>query len=139
MNKKLLFTLIGMLGGILIAEVYLRNFTYKEINRTWDCYLPDTKMYMVYKPNTSCPNRRYQEYDTVPKINNVGLRSGSNTTWEKPVGIKRILILGDSLVAAHEVEEKQTFVKLLENKFRERGDYIEALNGGIRGSSPFLE
>ena len=138
MNKKLLFTLMGMLGGILIAEVYLRYFTYKEINRTWDCYLPDRTMYMVYKPNTSCLNRRYQEYDTVPKINNVGLRSDSNTTWEKPAGVKRMLILGDSLVAAHEVEEEETFVKLLENKLKQEGKYYEVLNGGIRGYSPLL-
>lgn len=130
--------MFGLGVGFLIAEVYLRNFTYKEINQTWNCYLPDLTMYMVYKPNTSCPNRRYQEYDTVPQINNVGLRSDSNTTWEKPAGVRRILILGDSLVAAHEVEEKETFVKLVENKLKQEGKYYEVLNGGIRGYSPLL-
>ena len=137
-RTKFLFILLGLLGGWLIAEVYLRHFTYREINQTWNCYQPDLTMYMVYKPNTSCPNRRYQEYDTVPKINNLGLRSDTNTTFEKPAGVKRILILGDSLVAAHEVEEKETFVKLLENKFRQEGEYYEVLNGGVRGYSPLL-
>ena len=137
-RTRFLFVGLGLVAAFVVAEIYLKYFTYKEINQVWSCYQPNLIMYMVYKPNANCPNRRYQEYDTVPRINNLGLRSDSNTTFEKPAGVKRILVLGDSLVAAHEVEEKETFIKLLENKLRQEGKYYEVLNGGIRGYSPLL-
>jgi lysophospholipase L1-like esterase len=135
---RILFVFLGLLLGLFIAELLLRKFSYVSLNLAWDCYRPDLKMYMTYKPYSTCPYRRFKEYDNIPRINNVGLRSDTNTTLEKPVGVKRVLILGDSLVAAHEFEEKETFVKLLENRFRDQGEYVEVLNGGIRGYSPFL-
>lgn len=138
MKKKVLNVVIGILIGIGILEGYLRIPTYQPINRAWDCYRPDLLMYVTYEAGSQCPYRRFQEYDTVPRINNVGLRSDTNTTFHKPTGVKRVLILGDSIVAAHEVEERQTFSKLLENTFRDHGHYVEVLNGGIRGYSPLL-
>lgn len=138
MKRKLVTILIGLAAGIAIIEIYLRYGAYKEINRAWDCYQPSLTMHYIYAPDSRCRYKRFGEYDTEPRINNVGLRSDSSTTRQKPVGVKRILILGDSLVAAHEVEEKDTFVKLLENQWRARGLPVEMLNGGIRGYAPLL-
>lgn len=138
MKRNILVVILGVGVGLGITEVWLRYFSYQEINLAWNCYEPDLKMHYVYQPESKCRYKRFEEYDTQPRINNLGLRSDSNITREKPVGVKRILILGDSLVAAHEVEEKDTFVKLLENQWRTGGLPVEVLNGGIRGYAPLL-
>lgn len=138
MKRKILAVILGLGLGLGVTEVFLRYFNYQEINLAWNCYEPDLTMHYVYQPGSKCRYKRFGEYDTEPRINNVGLRSDSDTIREKPIGVKRILILGDSLVAAHEVEEKDTFVKLLENQWRTRGLPVEVLNGGIRGYAPLL-
>jgi lysophospholipase L1-like esterase len=70
-----------------------------------------------------------------------GLR-GAGITREKPTGIFRILVLGDSFTEASNVPEEATFSKQLENRLnRQRADgrRIQVLNAGVIGYSPVLE
>jgi len=136
--QKIILIAFGVTLTFLVSELYLTYFAYQSVNQAWDCYQPDLKMHYTYLPGSHCPYKRFREYDNDPKINNVGLRSDQDTTLEKPKGVKRILIMGDSFVAAHELKEEQTFVELLEKELQIKQDNIEVLNGGIRGYSPLL-
>ena len=72
------------------------------------------------------------EFRTDIRINSLGLRGGEIPA--KPEGGYRILSLGDSIVAAFEVAESETFMALAEKKLRNRtGAEIEVINAGVRG------
>lgn len=139
---SLLIFVSSFITGVVViftAEVYLRYIKEPEVNEIFNCNQLSMQFRYAYQPNTSCRYKRYGEYDVTTRINNFGLRSDSNVIIDKPIGIRRILFLGDSFVAGHEVLEKDTFVRLIENQWREAGYPVEVLNGGIRGYSPILD
>jgi hypothetical protein len=79
----------------------------------------------------------YQDHDhpdlqeSFPFINSHGQRDVERT-WEKPPGIRRIILLGDSDVSAHGVEDlNDTISRKLETKLDPSS--IEVLNMGIGG------
>ncbi len=72
------------------------------------------------------------EYRTWIEINSLGLRGPE--IGPKPEGGYRILVLGDSLVAAFEVEQAETVVAQTERRLRKRYRVpIEVINAGVRG------
>ncbi len=80
-------------------------------------------------------------YGGVPvKINSQGFRDYDRYSQEKPEGVNRLLILGDSIVFGHGVPMRDTFAKKLEDKFNrdEVGEY-EVINTGVPGYNTFQE
>lgn len=53
--------------------------------------------------------------------------------FEKPAGVRRVALLGDSMIAAWQVEEQRTAARLLERKLNEseEGERWEVLNFGV--------
>lgn len=74
------------------------------------------------------------------RFNDVGFR-GPTRPRTKPAGVKRIAILGDSMVASLAVDEAQTMVCLLERQLNESATDVrwEVLNFGVNGASPGQE
>lgn len=72
------------------------------------------------------------EFRTYVKISSQGLRD-REFDLEKPPGVRRVLLLGDSLVDGLEVSLEDTFAKQLERLFRESGRDVEVINGGHYG------
>lgn len=64
------------------------------------------------------------------KINSAGFRDSEHTLM-KPVGVKRIALLGDSRTEAFQVPLEKTFGKLLEQKLNANGAKFEVMNFGI--------
>ncbi|MCO6452542.1 MAG: hypothetical protein J5I90_17310 [Caldilineales bacterium] len=73
------------------------------------------------------------EYDVWVKVNDLGLRSPLDIGYEKPEGVYRILVLGDSFVEATQVELEETFGQQLGDILRERGLQVEVINAGTGG------
>jgi hypothetical protein len=65
-------------------------------------------------------------------INSRGLRE-RELPYEKPAGVTRVLVLGDSSVASFEVPPEAVFTRLAEDALRERGYAVEFVNAGVRG------
>lgn len=68
-------------------------------------------------------------------INSKGLRADREYPYEKPVGVKRIVSLGDSFTAGYEVQGDETFSSVLEQTLRAKGHRVEVLNAGVSGYS----
>jgi lysophospholipase L1-like esterase len=66
------------------------------------------------------------------RINALGLR-GPETTAEKPEGVKRIAVLGDSIAFGYWVDEKDAFPRQLEAMLRGGGGRVEVLDFGVPG------
>ncbi len=84
------------------------------------------------------PGARYwyegAEFKTYVEFNSRGLR-GAEVPYEKPAGVRRILVLGDSFTDALQVPLEQTFVKVMERELRDRLEdpRLETLNAGHVG------
>lgn len=73
------------------------------------------------------------EFKVHVRINSKGLRDVEHA-YEKPPGVYRILILGDSYMEALQVELEQTFARLLEEHLNRYSDRrIEVINSGVAG------
>lgn len=78
------------------------------------------------------------EFDIDIRINSLGLRDREYTE-EKPKGVYRILVLGDSPVVGIEVPSEETFPNQLEQLLNQKQPgRFEVLNGGMQGYSPIL-
>ncbi len=64
------------------------------------------------------------------RINAAGLRSNRSYALEKPAGVKRLLVLGDSYAAGQYVSNEQRFSELLEK----RCPSLEVINLGLEGT-----
>lgn len=71
------------------------------------------------------------EMGVAVSVNALGIR-GSAITVEKPPGVRRVLIVGDSTVYGHGVEDQATFSARLDAM---TGQTVEVLNGGVPGYS----
>lgn len=72
------------------------------------------------------------EFETPVRINTLGLRGSE--VLALPPGGRRVLFLGDSLVAGFEVHEQETFVQRSGELLQEAlGIPVQTINGGVRG------
>jgi hypothetical protein len=71
------------------------------------------------------------------RFNNVGFR-GPDHPFEKPAGVRRVALMGDSMIASLSVDEEDTLVSLLGSRLNEAASDAkwEVLNFGVSGSSP---
>jgi lysophospholipase L1-like esterase len=76
------------------------------------------------------------EYDVDVAINSQGLRDVERAGYDKPDGVFRVLLLGDSYVEGLRVPLAQTFGKTLEaalNEAAPAGQRYEVINAGVSG------
>ena len=68
------------------------------------------------------------------RVNELGLR-GPETTLEKPPGVRRVAVLGDSIAFGYWVADEQGFARQLEALLRSApgGSEVEVLNFGVPG------
>lgn len=77
------------------------------------------------------------EFSTTIAINPQGIRDDEPVGPKEP-GERRIVVLGDSIVFAVQVEHHETFCELLEARLNARGDgtRYRVLNAGVQGYGP---
>lgn len=66
------------------------------------------------------------------RINSKGLRE-RELPYEKPDGVLRVLVIGDSSVAGFEVAEEDRYTRVAERLLREQRRPVEVINAGTRG------
>jgi hypothetical protein len=85
------------------------------------------------------PNARYRhksaDITVWFRINGQGLRADHEYSVQKPAGLRRIVVLGDSYTMGYEVAEDQCYARVLERDLRSKGHAVEVLNGGVSGYS----
>lgn len=103
------------------------RIAYREIGET---YAP-SRGGLLYDPET----RR-----AVPvRFNALGFR-GPDRPERKPAGVRRVAVIGDSMVAGIAVPEPETMCGVLETLLNAAGGpHVEVMNFGVAGSSPAQE
>jgi len=125
---NLLTVLISLFVIMLISEVFIKNF-YPQL--VLPRYMEDSGFGIrVPMPNKSYRHFSPGDFDVLVNTNSVGMRGIKEFTLEKPVGIKRVCILGDSFTFGYGVADHEIFSELL-GKGREQS--YEFLNFGVSG------
>jgi hypothetical protein len=134
-NGLLLFA-SGLLG-LLVLEVAVRVLEPEEAVRS-RFIAPDLVLHHRFVPGAR-GRHRTNEFDVSYAINSLGLRD-REVGQQKPAGVCRILMLGDSFTEGDGVEQDQTFSSRLQALLdREgRGARWQVLNGGVGSYSPLL-
>ncbi len=103
---------------------------------------PSTERGFFWEPNAQygwglIPGRVGPYYDannefmTHIRINSKGLRDVEHA-YDKPLGVYRVLILGDSYMESMQVEQDEMFARLLESELNTRdGNRVEVINTGV--------
>lgn len=127
--------------GIVLSEVgyrIMRRFVC--IGRpTAQVWRVDARYGWGHQPNGEgwwfgCLGRRF-EWRAYTKINSHGFRDRERT-YDTPAGMRRVLLLGDSMTEAMQVPLADTFATLVESELRGRGLPVEVLNAGVAGYGP---
>ena len=91
----------------------------------------------AYGVRVGMPNMKFSQ--TTPetyveiRTNSRGLRADREYPYEKPLGICRIVLLGDSLLVGYEVDLEDSFAYLLDRKLQTAGYRCEVINLAVSG------
>ena len=136
MKQNAILVCLGLIAGLVIGELGLRiaGISYP----VFEAY--DHDRGRALKPGKA--GWYYGEGGAYVQINSQGYRDVEHTK-QKPQGVFRIAVLGDSFTEARQVDIENTFWKKLETTLQDRrefgGQKIEVLNFGIGGYGPAQE
>jgi lysophospholipase L1-like esterase len=137
---KVLLSLIVFTLCIVLSEIVVRLIGYEPIYGVYSkpsiFWKHDPLLGWSHEPNARGtyigPKPWPVEFSTSVEINSAGLR-GPEVAPLLPDGV-RILFLGDSRLAAFEVEYEQTFAARIEEELaRSLAAPVQVLNAGVRG------
>jgi hypothetical protein len=135
--QSALLLVASIVAALLIGEliVYAR---YRNRIVIFPRYVTDVR-YGDYRIRRNIPNARYSHrsvdgtWDFV--INGNGFRDTTDYPYEKPEGLVRVLVLGDSFTIGYEVKQDETYSAVLERYLEKHGVRAEVLNTGMSGNS----
>jgi GDSL-like Lipase/Acylhydrolase family len=139
-RRGLLLVIIAALQFALF-EIALRTWSHSEAAPAFQAlFIPDAAIGYRLRPGA---RTRFvtSEFETTIAINRQGVRDDRDI-GPKPANEKRIVVLGDSLVLSVQVDVRETFCRLLEDRlnagpaqpFRYR-----VINAGVQGYGPVEE
>jgi hypothetical protein len=136
-RRRLLMSAMISTGLLLMAEASVSIFGKRTLLH-WQAPVSRTQTGAPYLPGSPyllwemSPGAR-TELGAQVEVNTSGLR-GPEVTSKKAAGTRRVLIVGDSSVYGHGVDQKEVFSALLNDSL---GPTIEVINGGVPGYSTF--
>jgi hypothetical protein len=115
---------------LLAAEVFLRVFAPQSI-------LPRYVRPTDYGIRGNEPNCSYwhvtPDYRINIRTNSKGIRADSEIPYEKPPGLKRIVVLGDSFGMGYGVDIQDTFTSQMQKALEKNGIRCEVVNLSVSG------
>lgn len=135
--QSLLMLIISVVVVLLIAEAIVYGL-YRDRIVLFPRYVTDVWR-GDFHVRGNIPNARYRhksiDGNWLFMINRNGFRDTRDFDYEKPEGVTRILVLGDSFTIGYEVEQDETYSAILERYLTKQGHNVEVLNAGMSGSS----
>lgn len=141
--SKIVFILFGLLIGLFILEIILRNYSLNQVagmirqlrgERLTDCQVSDINLNHKLLPNCKGVLKTV-DFSHDIETNSLGLRE--KEIAPKKDGIYRILIVGDSFAEGWGVSIENRFSEIAQKLLE--GKNIEIINAGVRSYSPVLE
>ncbi|UCG57788.1 MAG: hypothetical protein JSU70_23350, partial [Phycisphaerales bacterium] len=115
---------------IVGSEIFLRIFAPEPM-------LPRYVCATEYGIRGNEPNREYRhttpEYQISIRTNSKGIRADEEIPYEKPDGVKRIVLLGDSFGMGYGVDLEDTFSSQMKKALEKAGVRCEIVNLSVSG------
>lgn len=128
---------LSTVTALLIGEAII-YFLYKDKIANFPRYVSDAQ-YNDFRIRRHVPNAQYWHKSANGKwkfiINSKGFRDIREYEHQKPQGVFRILVLGDSFTVGWEVQQDETYASVMERYLKENGLNAEVINAGIQGYS----
>ena len=136
-------------GLLLVAIAGAQFALFETALRTWghseaapafqELFIPDPVIGYRLRPDARV-RFATAEFDTAIAVNAQGVREDT-PIGPKPPNERRIVVLGDSLVMSVQVDARQTFCKLLEDRLNRTAGPIHyrVINAGVQGYGPVEE
>ena len=122
--------LFGTIWALFAAELFLRLFAQQPL-------MPRNVSASDFGIRVNTPNtvywQRTPEVTVQVRINGQGIRADEEIPLEKPPGVKRIVVLGDSYGMGYEVDLKDAFTTQMANRLREAGEHVQIVNLSVSG------
>ena len=128
--RKLVWAVVLVIYTLLAAEAFLRAFFPIPLVPRYVCPTP-------WGIRGNEPNRVYRHvspfYNIEMRTNSKGIRADREIPYEKPAGVKRIVLLGDSFGMGYEVSLEDSFLSQMERSLQQAGVACEAVNLSVSG------
>lgn len=122
--------LFGIAWTLFAAEWFLRIFAQQPL-------MPRNVTASDFGIRVNVPNsvywQRTPEVHVQVRINSQGIRADYEIPLEKPPGVKRIVVLGDSYGMGYEVDLKDAFTTQMANLLQASGHRVEIVNLSVSG------
>jgi hypothetical protein len=134
---------LALLSGSVLFGLLLLELVVRLIEPSWFHREPferhDAVLHHRFIPGAQ-GRYRTTEFDAAYVINSLGLRD-RETSREKPAGVSRILMLGDSFTEGNGVEAEEAFSGQLQVMLDQAGlgKRWQVINAGVGSYSPLLE
>ncbi len=142
--QKTSLIIFGICAALFVAEAYLSIFNPQKTFQStqvfkFNCFEESEHIWIRLKANSTCLLKSYYSSfpETEVKVNSLGLRN-PEITIQKPLGLKRILFIGDSITMGWGVKEEEAFPRKTEtilNKNLIIPQY-QSINAGISATGP---
>ena len=124
---------VAILVALLIAEIVFRSTHVFGASLSWS--EPDPTIGYRHTPHRAYWSFAENDHPITGRINGFGWRDRERSL-EKPPGVYRVALLGDSFVEAFQVESDSTFLALAEDELTSRSDLVvEVMNFGRSGTT----
>ncbi len=122
--------LVAVAWTLVAAELFLRAFAPVPM-------LPRFVEPTYYGVRGNSPDMQFlhrtRDYEIQIRINKQGMRADREFTYEKPPGVTRIVVLGDSFGLGYEVDLQNTFLSRMEQRLTAAGRKVEVINLSVSG------
>jgi len=129
-GKRLFKASLWVAYTAILAEGYLRVFAPVPL-------LPRYVQATEFGIRGNSPNETYvhtsPEYRVEISTNDRGVRTNGPIPYEKPDGVRRIVVLGDSFTMGYGASLEQTYHAQLAQALEKRGAPVEIINLGVSG------
>jgi lysophospholipase L1-like esterase len=140
-KSNLLAFLAGLLAIFLLLETGLRISGFNPFGEFFEAggravfLQPSANPQRIFE---AVPGAEGSGWGTEISINGLGFR-GRDYSLEKPAGVKRVAVIGDSITFGNNLPLEQNFSSLLEQRYSSSDDKVEVLNLGLGGYDTLQE
>lgn len=135
-RKAILENLCLFAGSLLICFLFFEFIVFKYVFNTSDA-IPNTSINNIirYQPGTKATLYEPDGASHVVTINENGWNSTiKRYSHEKPAGVTRIAVIGDSYVQASAVNPEESFAEIIGQTLAMKGRKVEVYRFGIDGA-----
>jgi hypothetical protein len=135
--QKFLLVIVSIFITLLVCE-FISYLLFKDKIVIFPRYVTNAQ-YGNFRIRKNMPNVHYWHKSSDGQweffINSQGFRDKREFDYQKPPGVVRVLVLGDSFTIGFEVYQEETYAAVIERYLKQNGVNAEVINAGMSGNS----